>query len=107
MTALLDLDLVFVTGKGGVGKTTVAAAIAEVAARRGHRVPFCVLDAKGALRPVFANLLLVCLLPAGLAATVSMTREMLPDFAFDKVTVRIVYPGASPEAIYRSITIKV
>lgn len=53
MTALLDLDLVFVTGKGGVGKTTVAAAIAEVAARRGQRVLVCEMDAKGALATAF------------------------------------------------------
>ncbi|MFK7919607.1 MAG: ArsA family ATPase [Ilumatobacter sp.] len=53
MTALLDLDLVFVTGKGGVGKTTVAAALAEVAARRGQRVLVCEMDAKGALATAF------------------------------------------------------
>jgi anion-transporting ArsA/GET3 family ATPase len=34
---LLDRDLVVVTGKGGVGKTTVAAALGLVAARRGLR----------------------------------------------------------------------
>jgi anion-transporting ArsA/GET3 family ATPase len=53
VTALLDLDLVFVTGKGGVGKTTVAAAIAEVAARQGQRVLVCEMDAKGALATAF------------------------------------------------------
>lgn len=53
MTDLLDLELVFVTGKGGVGKTTVAAALAEVAARRGQRVLVCEMDAKGALATAF------------------------------------------------------
>ena len=38
---LLDKRLVFVTGKGGVGKTTVAACLAHVAARRGKRVIVC------------------------------------------------------------------
>jgi anion-transporting ArsA/GET3 family ATPase len=38
---LLDKRLVFVTGKGGVGKTTVAACLARVAARRGKRVIVC------------------------------------------------------------------
>jgi anion-transporting ArsA/GET3 family ATPase len=37
VTALLDKRLVFVTGKGGVGKTAVAAALGMVAARRGKR----------------------------------------------------------------------
>ena len=36
-TALLDKRLVFVTGKGGVGKTTVAAALGLAAARAGKR----------------------------------------------------------------------
>jgi anion-transporting ArsA/GET3 family ATPase len=38
---LLDKRLVFVTGKGGVGKTTVANCLARVAARRGKRVIVC------------------------------------------------------------------
>ena len=37
MTALLGKRLIFVTGKGGVGKTAVAAALGMVAARRGLR----------------------------------------------------------------------
>lgn len=47
MTALLDLKLVFVTGKGGVGKTTVASALALLASLRGKRVLICEVDAKG------------------------------------------------------------
>ncbi len=50
---LLDLRLVFVTGKGGVGKTTVAAALAQLAARRGKRVLACEVDAKGDLAALF------------------------------------------------------
>ena len=41
MAFLLDKRLVFVTGKGGVGKTTVAACLARVAAGRGKRVILC------------------------------------------------------------------
>jgi anion-transporting ArsA/GET3 family ATPase len=37
MSALLDRRLVFVTGKGGVGKSTVATALGLLAARRGLR----------------------------------------------------------------------
>jgi len=50
---LLDLRLVFVTGKGGVGKTTVAAALAQLAADRGQRVLACEVDAKGDLSSLF------------------------------------------------------
>jgi anion-transporting ArsA/GET3 family ATPase len=41
VTALLDKRLVIVTGKGGVGKTTVAAALGISAARAGRRTVVC------------------------------------------------------------------
>ncbi|MGH9081141.1 MAG: ArsA family ATPase [Acidimicrobiales bacterium] len=47
MSPLLDLKLLFVTGKGGVGKTTVASALALFASTRGQRVLICEVDAKG------------------------------------------------------------
>jgi anion-transporting ArsA/GET3 family ATPase len=50
---LLGLQLVFVTGKGGVGKTTVAAALAQLAAEHGQRVLACEVDAKGDLAALF------------------------------------------------------
>jgi anion-transporting ArsA/GET3 family ATPase len=47
--ALLERRLVFVTGKGGVGKSTVAAALALLAAESGKRTLACELDGKGDL----------------------------------------------------------
>ena len=41
------------TGKGGVGKTTVAAALGHLAARSGKRVLVCEMDAKDALASAF------------------------------------------------------
>jgi anion-transporting ArsA/GET3 family ATPase len=46
---LLDHKLVFVTGKGGTGKTTIAAALAWLAAERGKKTLVCEIDAKGDL----------------------------------------------------------
>ena len=46
---LLDRRLLFVTGKGGVGKTTIAAALALLAASQGKRTLVCEVDAKGNL----------------------------------------------------------
>jgi anion-transporting ArsA/GET3 family ATPase len=43
LTALLDKRVIFVTGKGGVGKSTVAAALGVVAAREGKRTIICEL----------------------------------------------------------------
>ena len=46
---LLGRRLLVVTGKGGVGKSTVAAALALVAARQGKRVLVVDVDAKGTI----------------------------------------------------------
>src|SRR6516162_11870936 len=52
---LLDLRLVFVTGKGGVGKTTIAAGLAQLAAEQGKRVLVCEVDAKGDVASLFES----------------------------------------------------
>ncbi|HRW37337.1 MAG TPA: ArsA family ATPase [Aquihabitans sp.] len=49
MTALLDRKLLFVTGKGGVGKSTIAASLGLLAAEQGKRTLVCEVDAKGNL----------------------------------------------------------
>ena len=50
---LLDRRLLFVSGKGGVGKTSVAAALALLASQQGKRTLLCEVDAKGNLSDVF------------------------------------------------------
>ena len=50
---MLDRRLLFVTGKGGVGKSTVTAAIALLAAEQGQRVLLVEVDAKGNLTNLF------------------------------------------------------
>jgi len=52
-TELLDRRLLFVTGKGGVGKTTIAAALGQLASSRGKRTLLCEVDAKGNLAGAF------------------------------------------------------
>jgi anion-transporting ArsA/GET3 family ATPase len=51
--SILDRRLVFVTGKGGVGKTSVAAGLAHLAAHHGKRTLVCEMDAKGSLAGAF------------------------------------------------------
>ena len=55
MTDLLDRRLLVVTGKGGVGKSTISAALALVAARNGKRVLLVEVDAKGNLTDAFEH----------------------------------------------------
>jgi anion-transporting ArsA/GET3 family ATPase len=50
---LLERKLIFITGKGGVGKSTIAAALAWLAAARGKRTLVCEIDAKGNLADFF------------------------------------------------------
>jgi anion-transporting ArsA/GET3 family ATPase len=59
VTSLLDRRLVFVTGKGGVGKTTVAAALGIAAARAGRRTIVCEVGDQQRLTAAFG------LAPAG------------------------------------------
>src|ERR1700720_259658 len=53
MTSLLDRELIFVTGKGGVGKTTLAAALGLLAADRGLRTIVVELGDQGRLPALF------------------------------------------------------
>ncbi len=50
---LLERRLVFVTGKGGVGKTSITAALGLLASQRGKRTLVCEVDAKGNLPDFF------------------------------------------------------
>ncbi len=49
MTELLSHQILFVTGKGGVGKTTVAAALGLLASEQGKRTLVCEAEPKGDL----------------------------------------------------------
>lgn len=53
MADLLDKRLLFVTGKGGVGKSTVASALGLLAARRGKRVILCEVAQQERLSRIF------------------------------------------------------
>ena len=67
MPALLDRRLVVVTGKGGTGKSTMSAAVALAAARRGKRVLVCEVVAKERVAALFDR-----------PASGPQTRELLP-----------------------------
>ncbi len=54
-SGLLDRRLLFFTGKGGVGKSTMAAATAMLAAEHGRRVLLVEVDAKGDVTALFEH----------------------------------------------------
>src|SRR5688572_18673870 len=80
---ILDRRLVFVTGKGGVGKTSTAAALALLAARDGRRVLVCEMDAKGSLATAFDTAPLVFQpreIEPGLFAMAMNTEDALKEY---------------------------
>ena len=49
--------------------------------------------------PTAGNLLMALLAIIGLGALSGLQRETFPDFAAEKLEIRIIYPGASAEDI--------
>ena len=72
---LLDRRLLVVTGKGGVGKSTVSAALALLGTRRGKRVLVCEVNAQERVAPLF-----------GAPQSGAKIREVLPNLSTVNVT---------------------
>ncbi len=92
---MLDRRLLFITGKGGVGKTTVAAALGELAAERGKRTLLVEMDDKGAIAAAFDAAPLSFeprLLRPGLAAMAMNTEDSLREYL--RLFVRIPLLGS-------------
>ncbi|MAG33552.1 MAG: hypothetical protein CL908_21960 [Deltaproteobacteria bacterium] len=56
---------------------------------------------------VAANLLMGAILIGGLLTAPEIKQTIMPDFDLDYVSVTVVYPGASPEEIEKSVTIRI
>ncbi len=52
---------------------------------------------------VAPNLLMVLLIVGGLLASMTIKKEVFPEFELDIVHVAIGYPGATPEEVERSL----
>ncbi|MCA0900983.1 efflux RND transporter permease subunit [Microbulbifer agarilyticus] len=54
---------------------------------------------------VTANLLMLVFLIGGLIFSLTIKKEVFPEFSLDLVTVNISYPGASPEEVERGVLV--
>jgi arsenite-transporting ATPase len=91
VASLIDSRLVMVTGKGGTGKTTLAAALAVVAAAKGKRVLLCEVDnQRPSLTPIFGTMpgFKPVEVQKGLAISNILFAEALEDFIQNVVPVR-------------------
>ncbi len=56
---------------------------------------------------ISANLLMLVLLVGGFFMGGKIKKEVFPDFELDMVTIRVAYPGASPEEVERGILLSI
>ncbi len=56
---------------------------------------------------VFANIVLIIILLAGVIAAGTMVRETFPQFSLDMIQVSVPYPGADPEEVEEGISRKI
>jgi multidrug efflux pump subunit AcrB len=56
---------------------------------------------------VAANLLALVVMVAGLMASLTLRKEIFPEFDSDLITVSVVYPGAAPEECEEGICVKI
>ena len=56
---------------------------------------------------VAANVLMLLMVLAGLAAARNLVQEILPDLSLDRVQILVVYPGATPGEIEESVVAKI
>ena len=57
--------------------------------------------------PVAANLLMFALLLGGFLGLAEIRQEITPDFTLEAVSIRVAYPGASPEEVEEGIILAV
>jgi Mrp family chromosome partitioning ATPase len=101
---LLDRRLVVVTGKGGVGKSTISAALAVLAARRGKRVLVAEVDARERVAPMLGGRpsgpVIRPVLP-GISTVNVDPRHALEEYALMVVKVRAIYQAVFENRVVR------
>jgi multidrug efflux pump subunit AcrB len=60
-----------------------------------------------ATNSVAANLLVILILVGGLLSLGQIRREVFPEFASDRISVSVIYPGAAPEEVEEGVCVRV
>ena len=60
-----------------------------------------------ARNPVAANLLMILLIVGGLVYATQIQQEVFPEFTTDRVSIAVVYPGASPAEVETGIVLSI
>jgi anion-transporting ArsA/GET3 family ATPase len=97
MSGLLDRRLLVVTGKGGVGKSTVAAALGVQLASRGKRVLLCEVNADERVAPLLGHR------PVGAEVRQVETNLSLVDVRPTESMREYVLMKVRVEAVYRAV----
>ncbi len=102
--SLLDKRLLIVTGKGGVGKSSVSAALALVAAHRGRRVLVCEVNARERVAPLLGAA------PAGpvarQAAPGIFTIDVTPDEAMREYGLMVLRFRTIYQAVFENRVVR-
>ena len=53
---------------------------------------------------ILLNILTIIILAFGVLVSIDMKREAFPSIDFDTVTIKTIYPGASPETVELYVT---
>ncbi|MBM4379439.1 MAG: P-loop NTPase [Deltaproteobacteria bacterium] len=104
MAALLDKRLVVVSGKGGVGKSTVAAALALGAARAGKRTLLCEVNADERVAPLLGHPAVgadIARLEDNLFAVNVRPREATREYVLLQLKFRSVYDAVFENRVVR------
>ncbi len=103
---LLDRRFLMVVGKGGVGKTTVATALALAAARKGKRVLVCMVNAKERIsqllhleQPIEAEIVNVA---QGIDAVNMTPAAALEEYGLMILKVRAIYRAVFENRLVRA-----
>jgi hypothetical protein len=101
---LLDRRLVIVTGKGGVGKSTVAAALALAAVERGKRVLVCEVNAQERIAPLLGGAPsgpVIHEVRPGLSTVNVMPAESMREHGLEIVKFRAIYDAVFENRLMR------